>query len=159
MESGRKVRTFKFLGRGAAGPFSGQPWTTDWRSIKGALALARNGFHVCREGDLAFWIHDELWEVEIAGATLESTDCLVAERARLVRRVTAWDKTGARRFADACIVHAASGDAALLEDAKQAAEHGYPAIAAYSAARATADLRAERVWQSGWLAKEIVGPA
>lgn len=155
------VRTFKFLVRGGLGPFSRQPWTSEWRIVEGALELGRRGFHVCRAADLAFWLHDELWETEIAGDALEGIDCVVARRARLVRRIDAWDAAGARRFADACIAHATAGAStpAFLDDAKQAAEHGYPAVAAYAAARATIDARAEREWQSIWLAHEIVGDA
>jgi hypothetical protein len=119
--------------------------------------------HVCRASDLAHWLHDELWETEIGGATLASEDCVVAERARLVRRIEAWNADGMIRFGHACIERAESSESArspYVADARTALRHGYPAIAAFTAAMACASagstLRAERSWQSAWLEREFL---
>jgi hypothetical protein len=129
--------------------------------------------HVCRAIDLAYWIHDELWNVEVDGAGVEGVDCLLFPRARLVRRIEAWtEKRGL--FAEASIAHAQAtlGPRAsdslreMLADASMMAAHGYASLASYTVAVAVgrgsgADIvgrfRAERAWQSSWIV-EHVGP-
>jgi hypothetical protein len=144
----------------------------------GALELCVNGSHVCRAGDLAHWLHDELWEIEAEGDQIEGIDCLVVRRARLVRRVDAWNSKGAETFAEACAQHAteladrAPPDLAvtargLLEDAFFSARTGFPAVSAYASAVAVAKLgdpadqeaayRRERAWQSSWIARVVIG--
>ena len=171
------MRAYKFLARGAIGPLSGFPWPAPvgdaagaWVETTGPLALCARGVHVCRTFDLAHWLHDELWELEAGGDQIDGVDCIVVRRARLVRRIDAWSDGGAARFAAACIEHAAAqldeADAAvlaLLDDARMAAEYGYGAIAAYSAALAVARLgdgergyRRERVWQAAWITGELL---
>ncbi|HSR98935.1 MAG TPA: hypothetical protein VLM79_17885 [Kofleriaceae bacterium] len=152
------MTAYKFLATGALGPLSGFAWPVPigeapgpWVEADGPLAVGARGTHVCRPTDLAHWLHNELWEIEVAGDTLEGPDCLVVRRARLVRRIAAWSAGGAERFARACIAHgAAEGDgamagvgratssdvAAFLDDAAQALASGYPAIAAFCAAMA-----------------------
>lgn len=171
---------YKFLARGALGPLSGFAWPAPsgdapgaWVEAEGPLALCARGAHVCRPADLAHWLHDELWEIDAAGEQLEGLDCVVVRRARLVRRFDAWSEGGAARFVRACIAHAAAeagtaprGDLqALLADADNALDAGYPAIAAYCAAlvmsRLTSDdpegaYRRERAWQSAWIARELI---
>jgi hypothetical protein len=155
---------FKFLAAGAIGPFSGVAWPAPGGWLEAAGPLATRGVHVCRAGELAHWLSDELWEVEVAGAQVAGYDSWIAERARLIRRIDAWDAAGAARFAAACIAHArAGGPSALLDDAVLAAAEGYVAIAAYCAAAAIgkrageAGYRAERAWQGGWIARELIG--
>jgi hypothetical protein len=169
----------KFLAAEGRGPFSGHAWPLpmgdapgEWVAVEGALAQCTRGVHVCRDVDLAHWIHDELWEVEVEGDALEGIDCLIVPRARLVRRTDAW-ADGSRRFAQACIEHAASevGPLAtgslfeLLEDGRSMLANGYVALTAYTAAVAvgrrtmddpTAGFRRERAWQSGWITEHVV---
>lgn len=155
----------------------------EWVEVAPPLAVCSRGVHVCRPPDLAHWLHDELWEIETAGERLEALDCVVVERARLVRRIAAWNGPGAVSFAGACIEHGAdlvasdatgtSTDAAVhgfLDEAKLAAQDGYPAVAAYCAASAVSRLvpadpaggreqayRRERAWQAGWIARQLLG--
>ncbi len=160
------MRAYKFLGKGAVGTFTGFAWPAPgaWVSVEGALDACRNGIHVCRPHELAHWLHEELWELEVEGEQLDATDCLVVRRARLVRLVTAWDAEGAARFARACIEHAEGSAGADLADAREAAGAGYPAIAAYIAALAVARAGAdaerayadERTWQSTWIERELL---
>ena len=174
------MRAHKFLAAGARGPLSGFAWPVPaggvpgpWVEVEGPLAPCVRGVHVCRAPDLPHWIHDELWEVEAAGDSVEGTDCLVVRRARLVRRVEAWDGPGARRFAEVCVSRAegASGPApssetqGLLEDARFMVAHGYVALAAFTAAvaigrghgaSAEQAYREERAWQAGWIARELI---
>jgi hypothetical protein len=164
------MRAFKFLGQGAIGTFTGFVWPAPgaWVDVTGPLDPCRNGFHVCHAHELAHWLHEELWELDVDGDQLAGTDCFVVRRARLVRQVAAWDAAGTVRFAHACIEHAdqsgAAGDA--LAEARGAADGGYPAIAAYIAALAVgrigpaAELEQgyarERTWQSDWIAREML---
>jgi hypothetical protein len=179
------MNTYKFLAKGALAPLSGFLWPSPgpgtpgaWVETKGPLELCVNGTHVCRAGELAHWLHDELWEVEVDGEQIEGIDCLVARRARLIRRVDAWHDGGAARFAAACAEHATEladrarpaesvGVRGFLDDARDAARGGFVAVSAYSSALAVARLgapaerdglyRKERVWQSGWIARVVIG--
>jgi hypothetical protein len=172
------MKAHKFLAKGALGPLSGFAWpapTRDapgaWVEADGPLAVCARGVHVCRAQDLAHWIHDELWEVEADGGSIEGVDCIVVARARLVRRIDTWGGEGGRTFATACVDHASlrAGNASpeamrdLLEDARYMAANGYVALAAYTAAlvvsRASsasyAAYRSERAWQSAWIARSL----
>jgi hypothetical protein len=177
------MMTHKFLAKGAIGPLSGFAWPVPgsgapgaWVETVGPLALCARGVHVCRTRDLAHWIHDELWEVEAEGDQIEGLDCIVVQRARLVRRIDEWSAVGGRRFADACVEHAAAqagparadGTDGLLDDARFMATHGYIALGAFTAAvavsRSGADAmadeayRLERAWQSAWIADQLLAP-
>jgi hypothetical protein len=176
------MMAYKFLAKGAVGPFSGFVWQlpagdgpASWVEVEGTLGLCTRGVHVCRTVDLAHWLHDELWELETDGDQIEGVDCIVVQRARLLRRVHTWSEGGASRFADACIQHATAQAGAnpghivggFLEDAARAARDGYVAIAAFSAALAVAKVsggaasersyRNEREWQASWIAHELIG--
>jgi hypothetical protein len=172
----------KFLASGALGPISGFAWSMprgglagEWVQARGPLHECACGIHVCQTDDLAHWLHDELWELEVDGDRIAGVDCVVVQRARLVRRIDAWDASGTRRFVDACVAHAAEqaqqpGEAvqALLDDARgMAGMDGCVAIAAYTAAIAVSRIgapeeaasayRRERAWQSRWIARELLG--
>ncbi|MEO8554538.1 MAG: hypothetical protein ABI678_31395 [Kofleriaceae bacterium] len=152
---------FKFLAAGSIGPLSRVAWPApgEWLVTEGPLQIGRRGAHVCRAEDLAHWLHDELWHIEVAGEQLAAPDCLVVERARLVERVEAWDAT---RFATACVAHAReTTDGPLLADADECLRHGYPAIAAYNAALTLANgeeaaYAVARAWQSAWIVRELL---
>jgi len=180
------MKTFKFLTKGAAGPISGFAWPRPggdapgaWVEADGPLAPCANGSHLCRAGDLAHWLHDELWETEAAGEQIEGLDCIVVRRARLVRRIDAWHLGGAVRFGDACARHASEvidstppGPAsdevkAMLADSFVSVRTGFVATGAWAAALAVAKLadpadqheayRRERAWQSEWIARVLIG--
>jgi hypothetical protein len=170
------MRTHKFLAKGAQGPLSGFAWPVPdgtaagaWVVADGPLAPCARGVHVCRPADLAHWVHDELWELEAEGDQIEGLDCIVVRRARLVRRIDDWGAAGGRRFAEACVEHAAAAAPAsdLLGDARFMSAHGYVAMAAFTAAVAVgrssseegveAAYRRERAWQSAWIAEHLLG--
>lgn len=93
---------FKFLATGGLGPFTGHPWRVGgW--LEAEVDLDRGtGIHACRARDLSYWLCDELWEIELAGDVHELETQLVASRARLRRRVGAWEPGAAAEFARAC---------------------------------------------------------
>jgi hypothetical protein len=178
------MMTLKFLAKGALGPLSGFAWPVPrggapgaWVDVEGPLTQCANGVHVCRTIDLAHWINDELWELEVEGEQFDGVDCLVVRHARLLRRIDTWDGPGQLSFAEACIEHAAmetGGTAAtdevraLLEDARLMKASDYVALSAFTAAVAVSRLgsegdrevayRRERTWQSMWITEQILKP-
>jgi hypothetical protein len=186
------LRTYKFLAKGAVGPISGFAWPIPeahapgaWLETEGALEPCVRGTHVCRTEDLAYWIHDELWETEAEGESVPGFDCLVTRKARLVRRFDSWHNGGSVQFVVACADHAAEALAVapeavaaavrgFIEDARVCVEHALPACGAFSAALAVAKLaeaisgeaaasaaksayRRERSWQASWIARHVIG--
>ncbi|GAO01736.1 hypothetical protein PSR1_00596 [Anaeromyxobacter sp. PSR-1] len=171
---------YKFLSRGAVGPFSGFRWPTPDGGAAGPWVEARpeDGIHACRPVDLPYWIDEELWDAELSDDARETSHQLVASRGRLVRRVEAWPEI-ARAFAAHCsetvrarveAALAAGGvtaeRAALLRgysgDAEAFARAGNVAAAAFAAARAAAVLAgdpegfaAERSRQAAWLERAL----
>ncbi len=92
---------YKSLDKGRS-PFTGYRWQVPasagpgpWIESTGPLGLCVNGIHACTIEHLPLWIGVELWTVELAGEIIETPVSLVAPRARLVEKVTGWDK-GAR---------------------------------------------------------------
>jgi hypothetical protein len=175
---------FKFLARGAIGSVSEFAWPKPvqevpgvWVETDGPLQLCSSGVHVCRASELAHWLHEELWVIEIDGSTIESTDCVLAARGRLVQQVEAWSNGGSARFARAARDHAAQLVAAnpdadqvrlkkLLGDAAAHFPSGATALSAFCSAMTVAWLhggdhfddegyRAERVWQSAFIAEDL----
>jgi hypothetical protein len=172
------MRMHKFLATGARGPLSGFAWPAPgpsapgaWVEVEGPLAPCACGVHACRPFDLAHWIHDELWELEVGGEQTLGLDCIVVQRARLVRRIPGWGEH-AQRFAEACVEHAAAQAepahldivSGLLNDARLMATSGYVAVSAFTAALAVSRVpaaessayRQERAWQSAWIARELL---
>ena len=140
---------YKFLRSGGVGPFSGYAWPLPPAGRPGAWVvggagteLCQTAVHACRVRDLPWWLQDELWEAELDGAVSAGRHKVMAPRARLVRRVEAWDAACAQRFADACAMRARDHAATALERA--GAEH---AAAQLRQATGTRALReAARVW-------------
>lgn len=100
---------FKFLASGAVGPFSGYRWPPPggshrpggWVTADGSLDPCRNGVHVCRSADLPFWLHEELYVVDVDGPVVEYDSFVLTHRARLVQRVP-WDRRAASTFTRTC---------------------------------------------------------
>jgi hypothetical protein len=165
-----EVSAYKFLATGAIGPLSRFAWPGPgvWVEASGPLIPCKVGVHVCRPYELAHWIHDELWELEIGDDDVAGIDCLVVRRARLAHRIDAWSDGGHQRFATACVERArelARGQLPeLVADALAGAEAGFPAVAAYTAALVVARLAPdpeaayarERAWQGAWIASEVI---
>jgi len=167
---------YKFLSRGAVGPFSGYRWPTPDGGAAGAWveATPADGIHACRRSDLPYWIDEELWIAELSGDIRVTHHQIVASRGRLLARVEAWHEL-ARAFALDCsatlrarvesavaLGGAAANVAALLRgysgDAEAFAQHGNASAAAFAAARASAVLAgdaggftAERRRQAAWI--------
>jgi hypothetical protein len=90
------MRAFKFLDASGATVISGARWPVSagdgpspWFESP-AVRPCHEGIHACRLDDLAYWISEELWEVELDGDIVESHRKVVARRGRLVRRLPEW---------------------------------------------------------------------
>jgi hypothetical protein len=174
---------YKALRAGGVAPISGYAWPLPdgpapgpWVAGAPGGAICRTAVHGCRVADLPWWLQDELWEAEFDGAVATGRHKISAPRARLVRRIDAWDAACARRFAEACAHHAAEhaaaarsragGDmariaGALAADAARRAREGDAIVTAYVAAHVAARvggpeaMTAERAWQAAWLRSEL----
>jgi hypothetical protein len=181
------VIAYKFLVTGAVGPISGVAWPQPaegragaWLEADGPVAQCRRGIHACLVEHLAYWLHEELWRVELDGEAVPGLDCLIAPRGRLVEKVHAWsEQNGARRFAAAVRDHAAQAVSGLpaaqrtpllgyIADSSWHVDHGVPASPALAALCASVGAarilppeaqedayRRERAWQSAWIVKEM----
>jgi hypothetical protein len=117
------MKAYKFLLRGAVGPFSDFAWPQphgggpgSWVAADGdAPVLCRTAVHACRAEHLPWWIQDELWEAELAEPVRAAGHKLTSPSGRLTRRVGAWDAGAARAFARACAFRAARHAVVVLE--------------------------------------------
>jgi hypothetical protein len=174
---------FKALGAGGLAPITGYAWPLPaagapgrWVAGSPGDGLCRDAVHGCRVGDLPWWLQDELWVAEFDGPIATGRHKISGPRARLLRRVDAWDAACARRFAEACAERAADHGAAarrgaradtaraveaLAEDAARCAREGDAIVTAYVAAHVAARtgrpeaMTAEREWQAAWLRAEL----
>jgi hypothetical protein len=103
------MRAYKYLVGGGRGRFSDVAWPPpvgdrpgEWLEVEPPLDDCLNGIHACAAHQLLDWIDDELWEIELAGEIDETGALLVAERGRLLGRISAWDGALACEFAEVC---------------------------------------------------------
>ena len=96
------MKVWKFLKSGRIAAKSGYKWPRHkWVVAEGEIKVCSIGIHACRKKDLASWIADELWEMELVGETQKADDKIVGRRGRLVERLK-WDKKLMRLFAADC---------------------------------------------------------
>jgi len=172
---------YKFLAQRALEPLSGFAWPVSGQEVP--VDFGQSGVQVCRAADLAHWLHEELWVVETGGDHRDSIDCVSVQRARLLRRIDAWQLGAALRFALACAAHASALVARVpagastpmpeyVEDALASGQAGYIAVSAHAAALAATlasielgiesseehAYRTERAWQSEWIVQQVIVP-
>jgi hypothetical protein len=98
---------WKFLRADAVSPFTGFEWVAGRWVIAEDVAACAVGIHACRDGDLPYWLTDELWRIDLGGPIVEEEHKVVAQRARLLDRVEAWTADAARQLTAACVARAA----------------------------------------------------
>ena len=69
------------------------------------IKLCVRGYHVVTLDQLPQWIGPCIYEVEIRGKILTEEDKIVAEQARLVRKIDTWSGGTPRLFAADCAEH------------------------------------------------------
>jgi hypothetical protein len=163
---------YKFLRADRTGAFTRFPWPLPDAGGPGAWVEApvvpcRSGIHACRVADLPLWLGRELYEVELAGEIVEERTKVVASRARLVRRVDAWDDALRAAYTRDCadraheLVRAGGERVAGWDEVIEPSVPEGPALLGFVAARIAeqrdgADAyRAERARQVAWLAGRL----
>jgi len=112
---------FKFLARGAVGPFTGFEWPTPSASSPGAwvevppASFPNRGIHGCLVEQLPYWLDEELWEAELDGVVHHAPMQVITSRGRLLRRVVSWTEEVAAELARACLFKARDAAADLLQ--------------------------------------------
>lgn len=159
---------YKFTLAGARSPFTGFEWPVgEWVEAEGDLGLCANGIHACRVDALPRWISDELWAVEVDGVEAEHEGVVVARRARLLRRIDAWNAETSRELARSCAARirelAAEHDDELLQRRAQmipeiadGPDPSATALSMYTTAHAADELLPGSYWverrrQAEWL--------
>lgn len=164
---------YKFLLRGAVGPFSGFGWPVPSGGEPGAWVEADaragcvSGVHACTVEDLPFWLLPELWRVELGGDPVRSRHKVVAPRGRLLGPVEAWDRDAAASFSAGCLERLralaerrADAEGHLGDVERFAPDLSAAAVAslcarAAEAVEGAAGYDAERAAQAAWLAREL----
>ncbi len=100
---------YKVLRDGAIEPFSERRWPApegaspgEWLAVTGQLRPGDDALPAFRLRDLPYWINHELWVAELGDEVAEFDRLVLARRARLLRRVDAWDRRTALAFSEAC---------------------------------------------------------
>lgn len=97
---------YKFLRADRMSPFANVRWPAPGEGWLTAVAPSSrqhgHPVHACRAADLAYWIDDALWVVELDGHVRDRETGLTADRARLVAPVAGWPAV-AREFTADCL--------------------------------------------------------
>src|SRR3954453_17897922 len=165
------VIAYKFLTSEATSPFTGFHWDLSdggpgsW--IEATVEPCRSGIHACLRDGLSLWLGRELYEVELDGHIVTEPTKLVASRARLLRRIDAWDDDLRDEYTRMCAERAhdlALGGSPPLPDWDAVIEPSTaegPALLGFVAARIAeqragpAAYLAERGRQARWLAQRL----
>ena len=163
---------YKFLRRDGSGPFTRHPWPLPADGTFGAWVEApvvpcRSGIHACRLADLPLWLGRELYEVELDGEIVEERTKVVAPRARLLRRIDAWDDATRDAYTRDCadrahtLVREAGAQLANWEAVVEPSTAEGPALLGFIAARIAEErdgidaYHAERARQVAWLTTRL----
>jgi hypothetical protein len=162
---------YKFLRRDGSSVFSGFRWPLPdggpgaW--VGAAVDPCRSGIHACRPAGLPYWIGRSLYEVELAGDIVEERTKLVGSRARLLRRVTAWNDSVRDEYTRMCAdrAHAlavgASPPLGQWDEVIEPSVPEGPALLGFIAARIAEERHGtdayhdERGRQTAWLVERL----
>jgi hypothetical protein len=168
---------YGFLGEGAVAFLSGFRWPQpvdgepgQW--VRAGIEAPREVVRGVQVEQLPWWLDDELWELELDGGLIADGRAVVAERARLLRRIDPWTSEAAYELVSACelrvreeaLADYANDVVLYAEDADRPAAAA--AVAAYIAAHAVAGgdkdapgyaaaFERERRWQVEWLKRRL----
>ena len=162
---------YKFLRPDGTSVFTGFSWPLpndgpgDW--IQAEVVACRSGIHACLPKHLPLWAGQTLYEVELAGDVVDDRTKVIASRARLTRRIEAWDEGLRDRYTRMCAdrAHELAGEASpSLEKWQAAIEPSVPegaALLGFMAARIAEEIggpeayHAERAGQTAWLLEQL----
>jgi hypothetical protein len=162
---------YKFLRPDGSSVFTGFRWPLPDEAsgawIDAPVDPCRSGIHACRPAHLPYWIGRALYQVELDGDIVEEPTKLVASRARLLRRLTAWDDSLRDQYTRMCAdrAHAlALGTSPPLEQWDAVIEPSVregPALLGFVAARIAEERHGtdayydERRRQTAWLVERL----
>ena len=162
---------YKFLREDGASPFTRFAWPLPGGApgawVEAPVVACRSGIHACRRADLPLWAGRVLYEAELAGEVTEEPTKVVAPRARLVRRIGAWEDGVRDAYTRMCADrahHLALGAAPPLLGWDTVIEPSVPqgpALLGFVAARigeqrwGVRGYHAERARQTAWLMEHL----
>jgi hypothetical protein len=73
-----------------------------WLEVDGPLEPCVRGLHLCRRGHPIGWLGPAIFVAEHGGELIDAGDKVVVRRARLLRRLDAWNDRTTRPFAADC---------------------------------------------------------
>jgi sirohydrochlorin ferrochelatase len=100
------VIAYKFLRPDGTSVFTRYTWPLPddgpgpW--VDAEVDPCRSGIHACRRADLPLWLGRSLYEIELEGEVREEATKVVAPRARLLRRIDAWDESTRDEYTRMC---------------------------------------------------------
>lgn len=159
----------KFLGAGGRSRFATFRWPLPGAGpgawVEAPIVPCRSGIHACRPADLPIWTAEELYVIELDGELVHERTKVVAPRARLLRRVDAWDRGVRDAYVRMCAdrAHAAAHELPAWDATVEPLARYGPALLGYMAARIAeerggpAAYAAERAHQAAWLAERLDG--
>ena len=166
---------YKFLRPDGSSVFASFRWPLpeaepgDW--VEAPVEPCRSGIHACRASHLPHWAGRALYETELGGRIVEDAGKVIAERARLARRVRAWDEQRdayTRMCADRAheLVRGAPPELAHWDSVVEPSIPEGPALLGFVAARIAEEIEgradayhAERARQARWLVERLGLPA
>jgi len=86
--------------------------------------VCAEGIHACDTGDLAYWLSEELWVIDLEEPVVRGEHKVAAARGRLVAQVQGWDEVTAGDFALACLSRVVGHAAAELQMAGLSVQAG-----------------------------------
>jgi hypothetical protein len=165
------VIAYKFLRPDGTSVFTGFRWPLPdggpgpW--VDAPVEPCRSGVHACLPAHLPLWAGRELYEVELDGEIVEEPMKLVAQRARLTRRLDAWAGGLRDAYTRMCADRGhelARGATPALADWDAVIEPSVPegpALLGFVAARIAEEIsgieayHAERARQTEWLVEHL----
>jgi hypothetical protein len=162
---------YKFLRPDGTSVFTGFSWPLPnggpgpW--VEANVDPCRSGIHACRPEHLPLWAGQVLYEVELDGEIADDRTKLTAGRARLTRRLDAWEEEVRDRYTRMCADRAhelARGASPPLDQWEAVIEPSVPegpALLGFVAARIAEEIdgpdayQAERARQTEWLVEQL----
>lgn len=110
------MRAYKFLDADGCSPFTATRWIPGEWVEAGRVDPCDGGVHACGPADLAWWLNEALWEIELDGEVVATRHKMAAGRGRLVQPVAGY-REAARELAEVGAWRSRDRAVAALESA------------------------------------------
>jgi len=118
-------------------PKHGKPGA--WKSLRGKLVPCLYALHGCTENQLMHWLGPAIYEMEFAGQVHDDGNKYYGRKARLLRRLDAWNDRTARLFACDCAERALLRERAVGREPDKRAWDATEVARRYAAGGATSE--------------------